>query len=110
VATLAARPIEDAGRYGTVRIDPTGAVLAFDEKAGEGPADINAGVYVLHRDAMAWAPPAPAFSLERDLFPALVAERRLRAVRFDAFFVDIGIPAAHAAIDRDPMPLLGDPV
>lgn len=109
VATLAARRTEDAGRYGTVRISETGDVLAFDEKAAEGPADINAGVYVLERDALSWAPRTPAFSLERDLFPALVADGRLRAVPFDAFFIDIGIPAAHAAIDGDPTPLLGDP-
>ena len=81
--------------------------VAAAEKSGMKPADINAGVYVLEREAMGRAPASAAFSLERDLFPALVAEGRLKAVRLDGFFVDIGIPEAHAGIDRDPSPLLG---
>lgn len=51
-------------------------------------------------------------SLEQDVFPGLIGRRAssgLRAVVFDRFFVDIGIPRDHAALDRNPEPLLCRP-
>ncbi|MBA2720936.1 MAG: NTP transferase domain-containing protein [Chloroflexi bacterium] len=117
LVTLAACRLSAAGRFGTVDIGPDGDVRAFREKDQAGPAEINAGVYVLERAAVEGLPAGTPISLERDIFPSLIAPDpatgrtgRLRATVYEAFFADIGIPADHAAIDRDPRPLLGRPV
>ena len=109
LATLAARRTAAAGRFGALTIDPSGRVLEFREKAQEGAADINAGIYVLERSVMDASSATMPFSLERDVFPALIdgTGGRLKAVVFDGFFVDIGIPDDHATVDRDATPLLG---
>ena len=60
-----------------------------------GPAWINGGVYAFTRRALeGFASPC---SLERDILPALIAHRELRAYRFSGFFIDIGIPESLAA-------------
>lgn len=83
--------VENSERYGSVRIE-NDKVLAFKEKqdsAGQGW--INAGLYHLHADVFqAWD--GKPFSLERELFPQLAADKQLHAVRLDTDFIDIGIP------------------
>jgi NDP-sugar pyrophosphorylase family protein len=65
-----------------------------------GPAWINGGVYAFTRRALeGFASPC---SLERDILPALIAHRELRAYRFSGFFIDIGIPESLAAAELVP--------
>ena len=117
LVTLAACRMAAAGRFGTIDIGPAGDVRAFREKVEDGPAVINAGIYVLERPAVAGLSGDTPISLERDVFPSLLAPDpatgrtgRLRAAVFEGFFADIGVPADHAALDRDPRPLMGRPV
>jgi NDP-sugar pyrophosphorylase family protein len=107
-ATLAVRWTRDPGRFGSVEVGDGGRVTAFREKVSDGPAWINAGVYVLKRSVLAGLPLDEPSSLERDVFPGL-AQRggpgRLFTVGFDAWFMDIGVPADYEALDRDPSAL-----
>lgn len=96
-ASLALARVPDGRRYGAVDVDPaTGRVRAFVEKgAAEGPAWINAGVYVL-APALLDALPGEPHSLERDVF-ARCAGRDLYARPFaEAAFLDIGTPDDYA--------------
>jgi D-glycero-alpha-D-manno-heptose 1-phosphate guanylyltransferase len=78
-------------RYGGVRVKD-GMVAAFQEKSGiHGPGLINAGLYHLPAELFRQRS-AGAFSLERDVFPELVSEGRLKAVELQTEFIDIGIP------------------
>ena len=101
-ATLALAHVARADRYGRVRTDEAASgparVVGFDEKGeATGPAWINAGVYVLAPAALADVPPGQAVSLEREVFPRLVARGDLASVRFpDAPFLDIGTPDDYA--------------
>lgn len=97
VASVALTRVDDAGRYGTVEVDPaTGAVAAFVEKGGkQGPAWINAGVYVIEPALIDAIPPGKV-SLEHDVFPRWTG-RGLYARPFpDAAFLDIGTPEDYA--------------
>lgn len=88
---IAVRAVADCARYGALEI-ADGRVIAFAEKGAHGPGTINGGVYWLRRDAFdGFALPA-AFSFERDYLAAHVATLAPRAVRTDAFFLDIGTP------------------
>jgi D,D-heptose 1,7-bisphosphate phosphatase len=91
---MALREVDDAARYGAVRLDAI-RVTAFAEKSAVGPGLVNGGVYVLARDALAGAP-AGAFSLEHDVMPALVSARRVAGSVYPGAFIDIGIPEALA--------------
>lgn len=94
-AAVALRGVDDAARYGAVRLRD-GRVLAFAEKGAAGPGAINGGVYAMRREAVARLPRGGPASLEHDLFPDLAAEERLAGHVYDGFFVDIGIPEALA--------------
>ena len=80
-------------RYGSLIFDEEGFVASFHEKAGDTVKSgwINAGTSILRAEHfLGWND--RAFSLEMDLFPRLIRERKLRAVPVNIDFTDIGIP------------------
>jgi dTDP-glucose pyrophosphorylase len=93
-ATLALRSVGDASRYGRV-IEEQGKVVAFLEKDPNrpGPGIINGGIYVLKREILDLVLNLPC-SLEQDVFPALVERGEIRGLRFEGYFLDIGLPEA----------------
>jgi NDP-sugar pyrophosphorylase family protein len=95
LATMAVVPVDNAGRYGTVRVDSGGRVTEFCEKAGsDSPGLINAGVYVFSPAILGLIPAGPV-SLEKDVFPRLL-DRGVYAAREQGMFIDIGTPADYA--------------
>jgi mannose-1-phosphate guanylyltransferase len=97
-ATLALIAVDDPSAYGLVRRDSSCAVTEFVEKPGPEQIDtnlINAGAYILEREIL--GPMAPAgtnFSIERDVFPALVGGG-LFGYAADGYWLDIGTPARY---------------
>ena len=83
--------VPDTARYGRVRVE-SNKIVAFEEKKSSfGPGLINAGLYHLNADLFQnWD--GQAFSMERELFPAMVSANKLAAVALNTDFVDIGIP------------------
>ncbi len=95
IASMAVVPVEDVGRYGTVRADAGGRVTGFVEKAGaNAPGLVNAGVYVFDR-AIFECIPEGAASLEKDVFPQ-VLDRGIYALEQRGMFIDIGTPEDYA--------------
>ncbi|MDQ3199757.1 MAG: nucleotidyltransferase family protein [Verrucomicrobiota bacterium] len=87
------QPVPDVGRYGSVTIDAEGRVIDFVEKgARTGSGLINAGIYLLCKEIVDQLPDGEAVSLERDVFPGLLA-RGVYGLVADGLFIDIGIPA-----------------
>ena len=96
-ATLALIAVADTASYGVVPTAADGAVEAFLEKAaGAVPTNrINAGAYVLERDAVVPRIPAGrAVSFEREVFPRLVGEG-LYGFLADGYWIDIGTPERY---------------
>jgi NDP-sugar pyrophosphorylase family protein len=93
-ATLTLARLEDSRRFGTVLLESTGHdVAGFQEKVenSQGGGWLNAGVYVIERDLIERIPCGAPCSLERDVFPAALAEGiRLAAHRSSQPFFDIG--------------------
>jgi len=95
-ATLLLVQVSDTQRFGQVRVDEAGRVLAFDEKGRQtGAGWINAGVYLFNRDLLRSIPARRAVSLEHQMFPAWIG-RGLYGYRSRGGFLDIGIPEAYA--------------
>ena len=87
----------DTGRFGAVELDADGRVRAFHEKrAGGGPGRINAGVYVVERSLLSYAPSTCNFSFETDVMQRQVGHVPVFGHVTDAPFIDIGIPSEFA--------------
>ncbi len=94
IAAIAVRGLADASRYGTVEIE-RGRVARFGARPQcPGPGLVNGGVYLCRRALLDRL--APCCSLETDAFPRLAADGLLRGVRFDGYFIDIGVPQSYA--------------
>jgi mannose-1-phosphate guanylyltransferase len=97
-ATLALIPVEDPSAYGLVRRDADLSVCEFVEKPSPDEIDtnlVNAGAYILEHDVLdEMAPPGTRFSIERDVFPALVG-KGLFGCEASGYWLDIGTPQRY---------------
>ena len=97
LVTLHLVRVADPSAYGLVPTDDAGRVLAFREKPTT-PAEIvtdqiNAGCYVFRRSAIEAIPTGRPVSVERETFPAFLAEGALvRGVVDDSYWLDLGTP------------------
>lgn len=105
VALAVTREVKD-DRYGRVRVAESGEVEAFVPAGRETAGLVSAGVYCVSRHIVDRIPAAGPASLEHDVLPALVADRRVVAVERTGYFVDIGIPTAYDGLRAAPAPLL----
>jgi mannose-1-phosphate guanylyltransferase len=103
-ATIALHTVEDPSRYGVVVTDVAGQVEAFIEKppADEAPSNaINAGTYVLEPSVLGRIPVGRKVSVERETFPALVADSSLYALDGNAYWLDAGTPETYLQANLD---------
>jgi NDP-sugar pyrophosphorylase family protein len=71
-------------------------VLSFVEKGdATGEGWISAGCYLVDRDIFATTEEVEAESLEREILPALVLDRRVYGYPTSGRFVDIGTPESY---------------
>lgn len=94
-ASLAAARKEDASAFGTLDVDAGGKLLAFREKAAARSGLVNAGIYLFERDVLGLVPAGRRHSLERDLFPALAAQRAVDVFEVPGELIDIGTPESY---------------
>lgn len=103
VATIALTRVEDARPYGLVATEADGRVLEFREKPAEPvPGAINAGTYVLEPAALRGFPTGVPISIEREIFPKLIADG-LPVYGFvsAAYWLDLGTPAQYLRAHAD---------
>lgn len=97
--TIALHQVEDPSAFGVVPTHADGRVAAFVEKPprGEAPTDlINAGTYVLEPSVLDRIDAGRKVSVEREVFPAMVADGALYA-RHDGgvYWIDTGTPLQY---------------
>lgn len=102
-AIIAVKRMCDFDRYGTVDVSVAGAITAFHEKKPCVEGLINAGVYLIRRDALAKMP--RKFSLEKGFFEVVVPDGGLRAVECVGDFIDIGVPGDYELAQAMLLPL-----
>jgi NDP-sugar pyrophosphorylase family protein len=97
VATIALTHVEDARPFGLVPTEADGRVIEFREKPSElVPGDINAGTYVLEPEALEGWPRGERASIERDIFPRLIADGRpVYGFVSEAYWLDLGTPEKY---------------
>lgn len=101
--TLYLTRVEDPRAYGCVPTDASGRVTAFMEKTPDPPTrQVNAGCYVFRRAVLDEIPPGRVVSVERETFPGmLVAGRHVLGYVDDAYWLDLGTPAAYVRGSAD---------
>lgn len=108
--------VGDPRAYGSVPTDESGRVTAFLEKTQDPPTDqINAGTYVFRREVIEQIPAGREVSVEREVFPRLLAEgKRVQAYVDNTYWRDMGTPEDFVRGSADlvrgiaPSPALGD--
>ena len=89
----------EVSRYGLVDID-AGFLCGFREKVESmGAGWINAGMVLLRAEHFRkWN--GQRLSLEKDVFPELIAARQLKVLPLELDFIDIGVPADYLRFCR----------
>ncbi|OBA65280.1 GDP-mannose pyrophosphorylase [Mycolicibacterium elephantis] len=107
--------VGDPRAFGCVPTDADGRVTAFLEKTQDPPTDqINAGCYVFNREVIERIPKGRALSVEREVFPGLLADGlRICGYVDSSYWRDMGTPEDFVRGSADlvrgiaPSPALG---
>lgn len=89
-ARMALRRVGETSRFGRIVLVCEN-VVAMQEKGIDGEGLINGGIYFLAKACLDFLPIGTS-SLEKDLFPRLIADRRIHGREYTGFFLDIGVP------------------
>ncbi len=108
--------VGDPRAYGSVPTDDDGRVTAFLEKTQDPPTDqINAGTYVFRREIIEQIPAGREVSVEREVFPSLLADgKHVQGYVDHTYWRDMGTPEDFVRGSADlvrgiaPSPALGD--
>ncbi len=104
--TIFLTPVADPRAYGLVELDGEGRLTRFREKpTADEPITtntINAGIYLIDAALLARIPADRPVSIEREFFPALIADQ-IPAYGWTsaAYWRDIGSPSAYRAAQMD---------
>ncbi|HVF14387.1 MAG TPA: NDP-sugar synthase, partial [Acidimicrobiales bacterium] len=104
-ATIALAHVLDSSAFGLVVTDPAdGRVERFIEKPPAdkaGPGDVNAGTYIFEPQVLQRIAEGRRVSVEREVFPGLVADRALFAFLSPAYWTDTGTPSQYLRAQLD---------
>jgi D-glycero-alpha-D-manno-heptose 1-phosphate guanylyltransferase len=100
--SLALRKVDNAARYGTIKLG-NGFIKAFKEKDSiEKEGLINGGVYIINRELFLNKTEAlKPFSIEKDFFETRINELNLMGFEYEGYFIDIGIPEDYKKAQDD---------
>lgn len=104
LATITLTSVEDPTAYGLVEVDSEMLVHRFLEKPAYDEVTtnvVNAGIYVLEPEVLEMIPEGREVSIEREIFPRLQEQGRLRAHVSSAYWQDIGTPKSYISASHD---------
>ncbi|MFX1493915.1 MAG: sugar phosphate nucleotidyltransferase [Promethearchaeota archaeon] len=100
IGTIASKIVEDPSPYGVLIVDPeTNQLYKFLEKSEYSPPNgkiipmpVNAGVYILEPDIFSYIKPNKKVSIERDIFPKVLVDKKMYHFPITGIWKDIGKP------------------
>jgi D-glycero-alpha-D-manno-heptose 1-phosphate guanylyltransferase len=98
---MAVRKVENARRYGSVKLDDNKRIIFFQEKSVEGSnfedsrGYINAGIYLFKKTLFDDVNDGHVISLEKELLPEFI-KQGIYAYPAYGKFIDIGTPESYA--------------
>lgn len=88
----AALIVANQGKANNLLVDPDGLVQAYRKRNPEGMTHTDAGAMVLDREVLENVAEGRTCSLEEEVFPKLIAQKRMRAWVTKEPFFDMGSP------------------
>ena len=82
----------DFERYGTVKTNLSGKVIAFEEKSYKKEGVINGGIYIVKKSILQEIRFPVKFSFEKEFLEPYYNKLNFIGFESDAYFLDIGIP------------------
>jgi NDP-sugar pyrophosphorylase family protein len=91
----------NAEDYGNVTIDSSGKIQSFQEKISQkGGGLINGGIYLMEREGLSMMPSHLPFSLEHDVFPHFLKQKKCSGFVVKSDVLDIGTPERYQKINQ----------
>lgn len=90
ILSMVLSSVNDTSDYGSIALDQNQEIIRFNEKRS-GSGYINAGIYAINKKVLEQIPPKQKWSLEYNVFPALVKQGLYGYVTEHKLF-DIGTP------------------
>jgi mannose-1-phosphate guanylyltransferase len=107
IATIAVTKVQDPSAYGVIDYDKDGYAVSFIEKPAKGQISsnfVNAGIYIFEPEILKDIPIDRVVSVEREIFPKLLAEGHKIAVFKDrSYWMDIGTLGKYMQAHKDIM-------
>lgn len=98
--TIVLREVDNASRYGRVKLNSDNRIECFEEKTPErSKGYINAGMYLIKRKLFDDVKDNNVISLEKELLPAFIKEGVFGYIS-SGKFIDIGIPETYKIADK----------
>lgn len=92
--------LEKNERYGQVEVD-RGYVTRFKEKETINSGYINGGIYRMNKKYLESLNLPKRFSFEKDVLEKQVYQKPIKAVYFEAYFIDMGVPEDYLKLQED---------
>lgn len=93
--TMVLKEVNDAGRFGSVRLNAKNRITFFEEKKDTSePGLINAGIYLMKKKLFDRIEDNKVISLEKDILPGLI-HKGIYGYIATGKFIDIGIPETY---------------
>lgn len=90
---------EEVKDFGLISLDASQRIVRFEEKKEGKKSFINAGIYLFQREVFSLIPTNTKYSLEHDIFPALVDQKFYGYVTQEKL-IDIGTPERYEQAKR----------
>ncbi len=98
--TIVLREVENASRYGRVKLNSDNRIVCFEEKIPEcSKGYINAGMYLIKRELFDDVRDNNVISLEKELLPEFIKDGVFGYISRGKF-IDIGIPETYKIADK----------
>jgi D-glycero-alpha-D-manno-heptose 1-phosphate guanylyltransferase len=97
---IVAREVPDTARYGRMQVED-GWLTGFLEKGIGGQGLINAGCYILPRNALDGFEPGQPFSLETEFLAPAALRKAFAVFVTEGHFIDIGIPEDYVRAQHE---------
>jgi mannose-1-phosphate guanylyltransferase len=91
--------LADTSVKNNIELDDRGYVARYEKDSPDRLSFVEAGVLAFRRSVVDLMPPEGIVSLEKEIFPRLIAEKRLAALITTQRFYDIGTPDRLAVIE-----------
>jgi len=90
--TMALKRMKNIERYGTVKLNPRGKIISFNEKQPLEEGLVNTGVYIFNVNSFQALELPEKFSVETDFFEPYMDRMNFLGHCSDGYFLDIGVP------------------